>query len=119
MLNILLYLFYIGSGEPYVHEFKEFAGVTIILRSTPNPKGFGNYDGHGKTGMQAIRRKSEYQHPQSNTQDKFEHGDKTDHTGILFLFKNNRKKISSSRSQRVTITLNIIDLDETRKSLKE
>ncbi len=92
MLNISLYLFYIASGEPYVHEFKEFAGVTIILRSTPNPKAFGNYDGHGKTSMQATRRKSEYQHPQSNTQDKFEHGDKTDHTGILFLFKNNRIK---------------------------
>ncbi len=81
MTNILFYLFYLTSVEPYVHESKEFAGVTIIFRTAPNPKGFGNYDPYGKAG---ARRKSEFQHAHLNMYEKVDHGDKTDHTGILF-----------------------------------
>ena len=49
MTNISFYLFYLTSVEPYVHESKEFAGVTIIFRTAPNPKGFGNFDTLRKT----------------------------------------------------------------------
>jgi hypothetical protein len=78
VLNISLSL---GSGEPYVHEFKEFPGVTIIFRSAANSRAYGNSDGHGKA---SSRRKSEFTQSQLNMQDKFEHGDKTDHSGTLF-----------------------------------
>ncbi len=84
-----MFLFYLGSGEPYVHEFKEFAGVTIIFRTATNQRALGTYDGHGKNGMQGARRKSEFQHAQLNMQDKSDHGDKTDHIGILYLFEKN------------------------------
>jgi hypothetical protein len=90
-----LFLFYLGSGEPYVHEFKEFAGVTIIFRTATNQRALGTYDGHGKNGMQGARRKSEFQHSQLNMQDKSDHGDKTDHTGI----RKKLNKISPSQCQ--------------------
>ena len=80
--NILLYL---ASTEPFVHECKDFAGVTIIFRTAPNQKGYSNIDAYGKNGAHGARRKSEFPHPPPNMQDKFEHGDKFDHTGIIFL----------------------------------
>lgn len=78
------YFYLLASSEPYVHEYKDFAGVTIIFRTAPTPRSFGNYDGHGKFGMQGSRRKSEFHHSQLTAQDKFEHSDRTDHAGIFF-----------------------------------
>ena len=78
-------MFYLGSADTYVYESKEFAGVTIIIRSAANPKVLGNFDTHAKSGA-GGRRKSEFPHAPSNLHDKFEHGDKADHTSILSLF---------------------------------
>jgi hypothetical protein len=57
--NILLYLFYLASEKPHVHESKEFAGVTIICRTSTKPKPFASVDAHGKIGIQGARRKSD------------------------------------------------------------
>jgi hypothetical protein len=83
--NSSLYVFYVATGEPYVHEFKEFPGVTIIFRTAANPKAFEKLESHGKVGMQSSRRKPE-----------FEHGDKTDHTGNLLYSKKHGFSMSLS-----------------------
>jgi hypothetical protein len=67
--------------------------VTIIFRTAPNPKAFGNSDINGKAG---ARRKSEFQHIQSHMHDKVEHGDKTDHTGILSNLFSSKYEITKS-----------------------
>ncbi len=82
--------------------------MTIIFRTAPNPKSFGYSDGYGKTRTQGARRKSEFQHPQLNMQDKFEQGNKTDSTGILFLFEKKLNKVLPFRYQSTIIIINII-----------
>jgi hypothetical protein len=79
-------LFYSGSDEPYVREYKEFAGVTIIIRTIVNPRAFASLDPNSKSNQQAMRRKSEFSQNQANTQDKVEHTEKADHAGICFFF---------------------------------
>ncbi|CAF4115099.1 unnamed protein product [Rotaria sp. Silwood2] len=74
------------SDESYVREYKEFAGVTIIIRTVHNPRAFGNSDISGKAGAQGVRRKSDF--PPTNQLNKHEtidHGDKSDHTGTSYL----------------------------------
>ncbi|CAF3353192.1 unnamed protein product [Rotaria sp. Silwood1] len=70
-----------ASDESYVHEFKEFAGVTIIIRTVHNPRAFGNSDIQGKAGAQDVRRKSDLPQSQLNKHETINHGDKSGHTG--------------------------------------
>lgn len=78
----MITFFVLGYGEPYVHECKEFAGVTVIIRTLNNPKALGVLEGYGKGGTHASRRKSEYLQPQLNGQEKSEYGDRNDYLGI-------------------------------------
>ncbi|CAF4643022.1 unnamed protein product, partial [Rotaria sp. Silwood1] len=74
-----------ASDESYVHEFKEFAGVTIIIRTVHNPRAFGNSDIQGKAGAQDVRRKSDLPQSQLNKHETINHGDKSGHTGTSYL----------------------------------
>ena len=71
-----------ASRDPYVRGCKESAGVTIIFRTAPNSKTFGYGDGRGRNNLQETRRKSEIPQAQTAIQEKIDHGDKLDHTGI-------------------------------------
>jgi hypothetical protein len=81
-------LFYLASEESNVHESKEFAGVTILFKTSTSLKPFASVDTHGKTGIHGVRRKSDSQRTQFNMQDKYEYEDKTDHTSMPFLSQN-------------------------------
>ncbi|CAM2702803.1 unnamed protein product [Rotaria socialis] len=59
-----------GSDESYVREYKEFAGVTIIIRTIVNPRAFASLDPNSKSNILAMRRKSDLSQSQANTQDK-------------------------------------------------
>ncbi|CAF3960726.1 unnamed protein product [Rotaria magnacalcarata] len=70
-----------GSDEPYIREYKDFAGVTIIIRTVVDPRAFASLDPNSKSNLQAMRRKSELSQSQANTQDKVERTEKADHAG--------------------------------------
>ncbi|CAF1228014.1 unnamed protein product, partial [Rotaria sordida] len=69
-----------ASDDPYVHEIKDFAGVTIIIRTVPNPKAFASLDIQTKVGAQAVRRKFDLPQSQSNKHETSDHGDIVDHS---------------------------------------
>ncbi|CAF3667581.1 unnamed protein product [Rotaria socialis] len=87
-----------GSDESYVREYKEFAGVTIIIRTIVNPRAFASLDPNSKSNILAMRRKSDLSQSQANTQDKVEHTEKADHAGTNTPTVTSKSDTSSNNS---------------------
>ncbi|CAF0807713.1 unnamed protein product [Rotaria sp. Silwood1] len=110
-----------ASDESYVHEFKEFAGVTIIIRTVHNPRAFGNSDIQGKAGAQDVRRKSDLPQSQLNKHETINHGDKSGHTAAeeverkqIFLENVNQIRTFKRLHPNATFTIGINHLADRR-----